>query len=476
MYYDAKKSLFYIDTAGTGGETGIRQAINAFGAEKTLNDSLNQQIDTTYIKGISIANNQLSYTTGDGVSHSVNGTLGAVTGVKGSVESSYRTGDVSISPANLGLESKTAASGGTDISLVTTGEKYTWNSMITISETEPTDPNTKIWVAPTTATTVQVPTVAESLALGISNATVGNGIKIAAVDSSGNPTSWETADFGYTLPTAAANALGGIKIGYTTSGKNYAVTVDSNGNAYVNVPWEDTHQDISGKANLNSPAFTGTPTAPTAANGTNNTQIATTAFVMNAFTANDAMVFKGILGTESGMIATLPTTHSQGWTYKVGIAGTYAGQVCEIGDTIYCVADGTTANDAHWVILQTNVDGTVIGPAASTADHIATFTGTTGKVIKDSGFTIATSVPANAVFTDTTYSAGTGLSLSGTTINHSNNVVAKAVASQAAKILTWNDTFTIYEETYDSQGHITGVINYNMTMPANPAVEVIRLI
>jgi len=122
---------------------------------------------------------------------------------------------------------------------------------------------------------------------------------------------------------------------------------------------------------------------------------------MNAFTANDAMVFKGVLGTESGMVETLPTTHSQGWTYKVGTAGTYAGQVCEVGDTIYCVTDGTAANNAHWVILQTNVDGIVIGPATSTADHIATFTGTTGKVIKDSGFTIGTSVPANAVFTDT---------------------------------------------------------------------------
>ena len=36
------------------------------------------------------------------------------------------------------------------------------------------------------------------------------------------------------------------------------------------------------KANLASPAFTGTPTAPTASAGTNNTQIATTAFVQTA--------------------------------------------------------------------------------------------------------------------------------------------------------------------------------------------------
>jgi hypothetical protein len=38
-------------------------------------------------------------------------------------------------------------------------------------------------------------------------------------------------------------------------------------------------QDIASKANLASPTFTGTPAAPTAAAGTNTTQLATTAFV-----------------------------------------------------------------------------------------------------------------------------------------------------------------------------------------------------
>ena len=36
---------------------------------------------------------------------------------------------------------------------------------------------------------------------------------------------------------------------------------------------------VNSKANIQSPTFTGTPTAPTAAAGTNTTQIATTAFV-----------------------------------------------------------------------------------------------------------------------------------------------------------------------------------------------------
>jgi len=192
----------------------------------------------------------------------------------------------------------------------------------------------------------------------------------------------------------------------TTSGSGNAVTAisaDANGALTVTkgTTFLTSHQDISGKANLASPAFSGTPTAPTAANGTNNTQIATTAFVMNAFTANDAMVFKGTIGSSGATVTALPATHYQGWTYKVITAGTYAGAACEIGDMIICITDGTSANDAHWAVVQSNIDGAVTGPASSVDARVAVFNGTSGKVIKDSGFTIAKSVPSNAVFTDT---------------------------------------------------------------------------
>lgn len=45
----------------------------------------------------------------------------------------------------------------------------------------------------------------------------------------------------FTPPTSSATVLGGIKVGYTTSGKNYKVQLDSSGNAYVNVPWADNN-------------------------------------------------------------------------------------------------------------------------------------------------------------------------------------------------------------------------------------------
>ena len=44
----------------------------------------------------------------------------------------------------------------------------------------------------------------------------------------------------YTLPVASSAALGGVKIGYKESGKNYSVKLDNNNQAYVTVPWTDT--------------------------------------------------------------------------------------------------------------------------------------------------------------------------------------------------------------------------------------------
>lgn len=43
------------------------------------------------------------------------------------------------------------------------------------------------------------------------------------------------------IPQASSSALGGIKIGYSDNGRNYAVELNSSGKAYVNVPWTDTN-------------------------------------------------------------------------------------------------------------------------------------------------------------------------------------------------------------------------------------------
>ncbi len=50
MYFDATTGVFYIDTAGEGGTTGTRMAVNSWGAQKAYADENNDRITTTYLK------------------------------------------------------------------------------------------------------------------------------------------------------------------------------------------------------------------------------------------------------------------------------------------------------------------------------------------------------------------------------------------------------------------------------------------
>ena len=70
----------------------------------------------------------------------------------------------------------------------------------------------------------------------------------------------------FTPPTSSATVLGGIKVGYATSGKNYKVQLDSSGNAYVNVPWTDTNTTYTnmGAASASAAGSAGLVPAPAA--------------------------------------------------------------------------------------------------------------------------------------------------------------------------------------------------------------------
>jgi len=72
---------------------------------------------------------------------------------------------------------------------------------------------------------------------------------------------------------------------------------------------------VNSKANSISPALTGTPTAPTAAAGTNTSQLATTEFVTTAVTASFP---SGGIIMWSGSIASIPA----GWLLCNGVSGT----------------------------------------------------------------------------------------------------------------------------------------------------------
>ena len=98
--------------------------------------------------------------------------------------------------------------------------------------------------------------------------------------------------------------------------------------------------------------------------------------------ANDAMVFKGTIGT-GGTVTTLPSTgYKTGWTYRVITAGTYAGQKCEIGDLIICIKDyvSGSAGNSDWTVAQTNIDGAVTATSTLTANTVTLGGG--GKTVK----------------------------------------------------------------------------------------------
>lgn len=134
--------------------------------------------------------------------------------------------------------------------------------------------------------------------------------------------------------------------------------------------------------------------------------------IANAFGANDAMIYKGTVGTggtyEIAAFNAL-ATYQAGWTYKVITAGTIKGQGCQIGDMVIATVDraGTGNVDADWTVVQNNIDGAVIGPASSTDNSIALFSGTTGKLLQDSGKLITDFMSTWVAAPATKTSAGT---------------------------------------------------------------------
>ena len=91
--------------------------------------------------------------------------------------------------------------------------------------------------------------------------------------------------------------------------------------------------------------------------------------INDSFVANSAMRFKGTIGlvsgsttkfTINGQEATFPSSSAQvGDTYRVVNKGTYARQLCEVGDLLICITAGTADVAATWTVAQTNINGTV---------------------------------------------------------------------------------------------------------------------
>jgi hypothetical protein len=141
-----------------------------------------------------------------------------------------------------------------------------------------------------------------------------------------------------------------------------------------------------------------------------------------------AMVFKGSLGT-GGTITALPTASANtvGDTYKVITAGTYASIAAKVGDVFIC------SDKPEWVLIPSGDEpkGTV------------------------------TSVAAGAELT------GGTITSAGTIAHAESGVTAASYGPSANASPAHKGTFTVPQITVNKYGHVTGVTNRTITLPAD---------
>ncbi len=151
------------------------------------------------------------------------------------------------------------------------------------------------------------------------------------------------------------------------------------GNMWINGKWERIFDNVS-YAPIANPDFIGTVT------------------VNGNLLATEAYVDKLVAGLSQSPGVVDGTTHpfpdkdyKVGMSWRVLVAGTYAGRKCEPGDLILCLNDyteGSASND-DFMVLQGKIDNSVNSSGNIVLDgSLALFDGTTGRKIKGSDITI----------------------------------------------------------------------------------------
>jgi len=195
-----------------------------------------------------------------------------------------------------------------------------------------------------------------------------------------------------------------------------SVSFDGSANATITAVVANDSHDHTDKAPLASPALTGTPTAPTAAADTNTTQVATTAYVQTELTALVGGA-PGALDTLNELAEAINDDSSYASTITTSLAtktaktsnqslGSAANVMTISGNTI-TLARGDSTTDTVTVpdTNFTSADNTKLDGIATSATNVTN----NNQLTNGAGYITG--------YTDTTYSAGAGLDISGTTFS-----------------------------------------------------------
>lgn len=232
----------------------------------------------------------------------------------------------------------------------------------------------------------------------------------------------------YSLPVATSSVRGGIKIGYTESGKNYPVEL-SNEQAYVNVPWTDTTYSVFVKSGTGAKSGL-VPTPPATAG--------TTKFLR-----------------EDAVWATPPTannpsiTISQNGTIKGKFTLNQAdSETIALTDTTYSEFTGATTTVA-------GTNGLVPAPTSGQSTRYLCSDGTW-------------SIP-----TGTIYNGSTAISVKPSTVDGEYNIylvalfpgtTSQSVGPSASGTINFGSAFNVPYITIDQYGRITALANRSMIL------------
>lgn len=265
-----------------------------------------------------------------------------------------------------------------------------------------------------------------SIALGATTASLAGLTSVAATTFTGALTG--NASTATTLQTARSIAISGPITGTATS---------FNGSSDITIPvtaLDVGHANVTGTLPVTrggtgvttstgtgsvvlsaSPALTGTPTAPTAAAGTNTTQIATTAFVTSAVdAARTGLDVKDSVRAATTANITLSNTQTvDGVALAVGDRVLVKDQATASENGIYIVASGAWARAADFDTT------TEVTAGAFTFVESGTVNADSGWVVStDGAITIGTTAIAFAQFSGAgQIIAGNGLTKTGNTLN-----------------------------------------------------------